>query len=119
MAGQYNIVMDRGATFVKDLRWTIADQPVNLQGYSGWLRVKPDYGSDVVLFDLTSDNGEITFDSNGGIHLTAPAEETGQVQAGLYVYDLFLKSNTQVIKMLTGTWRVSPSVTYAYEEAAE
>jgi hypothetical protein len=111
MAGQYNIVMDRAATFVKDLRWTIDSKPVPCKGYTGFLIVKPDYDSDVVLFDLTSENGEITFDDDGGIHLTCPAEETEQVRAGLYVYDLFVKTDKQVIKMLTGTWKVQPSVT--------
>lgn len=119
MAGQHNIVMDRGATFVKDLRWTIADAPVDVRGYSGWLRVKPDYSSEVVLFDLSSDNGEITFDDDGGIHLVCPAAETGAVDAGLYVYDLFIKTDAQVIKMLTGTWKVNPSVLSDYREDAQ
>lgn len=110
MAGRYDIVMDRAATFVKDLRWTIDAKPVDVSGYSGWLVVKPDYGSSVILFDLTSDNGEITFDKDGGIHLTCPADETRHVKEGLYVYDLFVKTDAQVIKMLTGTWKVNPSV---------
>jgi hypothetical protein len=110
MAGHLNIVMDRAATFVKDLRWTIDGVPVDMHGYSGWLVVKPDYYSDEILFDLTSENGEITFDNNGGIHLTCAADETRKVEAGLYVYDLFIKTNAQVIKMLSGTWRVNPSV---------
>ena len=119
MAGHYDIVMDRAATFVKDLRWTIDAKPVDVSGYSGWLVVKPDYDSDVILFDLTSENGEITFDHDGGIHLTCSVDETRRVEAGLYVYDLFIKTDAQVIKMLTGTWRVSPSVlTDRLEESA-
>ena len=119
MAGQHNIAMDRGATFVKDLRWTIGGVPVDTRGYEGWLVVKPEYGSDVVLFDLTTDNGEITFDKDGGIHLTCPAADTLVVEVGLYVYDLFIKTDAQVIKMLTGTWRVLPSVMRDYREDAE
>jgi len=110
MAGQYNIAMDRGATFVKDLLWRVAGKPVDLGGYSAYLAVKPDYDSETVLFDLTTDNGEITLDSNGGVHLTCPAPETTGVDAGLYVYDLFVKSERQVMKLLTGTWRVKPSI---------
>jgi len=110
MAGVHNIVADRGATFVKDLLWKIAGTPVDLQGYSGYLVVKPDYDSHLVLLDLTSENGEITFDSTGGIHLTCPAQETAGVDEGVYVYDLFVKSDKQVFKLLSGTWRVRPSI---------
>jgi hypothetical protein len=110
MAGNYTITMDRGATFVRDLFWKIAGTPVDLSGYSGYLMVKPDYESEIVLFDLTSENGEISFDSNGGIHLTCAAEETAAVTDGVYVYDFFVKSQTQVMKILSGKWRVNPSI---------
>jgi hypothetical protein len=109
MAGDYQVDMDRGATFVKDMLWKIAGKPVNLTGYTGFVMVRPDYESPVILFDLTSENGEITFDAEGGIHLTLPPEETSAVNAGLYVYDMFVKSSSQVIKLLSGTWRVRPS----------
>ena len=109
-AGRFDVVMDRGATFTRDLKWTIAGKPVNLKGYAGVLRVKPDYDSEQVLFDLTSENGEISFDADGGIHWQAPASETRACPAGLYVYDFFVSTEKEVIKLLEGTWRCKPSV---------
>jgi len=116
MVGQYNIVMDRGATFSRDLKWSIAEKPVDLTGWSGFLVVQPDYDTDVVLFDLTTENGEITFDSNGGIHLEAPASETAVCPSGLYVYNLFVQNTKQVTKLLQGTWLTRPSVGGYLEE---
>lgn len=67
-----------GATFNKGYRWRTGNPlaPVNLSGWRAHCQVRPRADSDIVLLDLTTENGKIELDSQGGIRIRLGATDT-------------------------------------------
>jgi hypothetical protein len=86
--------------------------PVNFTGFTGRMQVRPLYDDTVVMIELTTTNGMITFPGQGRVVLTIPvANAAGITTEG--VYDLYVTSgvNGQPDRILEGLFRFVPSVT--------
>jgi len=113
-AGIYNIVCEQGATFRRELVWRdSSEQPVNLQGYTARMQVRPNIKSAIVLVDLTTENARLVLDAaDGKVTMTLSATTTATFTPKQYVYDLELVAgNEEVTRLLQGTFTVVPEVT--------
>ncbi|MGZ3773038.1 MAG: hypothetical protein ACXVCY_04630 [Pseudobdellovibrionaceae bacterium] len=108
---------EQGSTFEKQFTWKVknaANQliPVDLQGYSARMQVRPNYKSPFVI-ELTTENSRIILGGqNGTIRLFISAEDTAAIPAKTFIYDLELVSpNGNVKRLIEGDFEVSPEVT--------
>lgn len=111
--GKYNIVCSQGTTLTRQLTWFIDNVPVNLTGYTARMQVREKYTSPNFNLSLTTTNGGITLGGNQGtISLYASAEDTGDLVAKEYVYDIELVAPTDyVYRIIEGKFIVTPEVT--------
>lgn len=110
--GKYNMVCPQGATFTKQLTYTIDDVPVNLTGYTARMQVRDTHSSTAIVVELTTENTRISLGGSlGTIMLTIPASVTTDIAAKEYVYDLELVSGTNVYRIVEGKFLVTPEVT--------
>lgn len=110
--GKYNIICPQGATFVKQLTYTIDDVPVNLTGYTARMQVRESHSSAVIIVELTTENGRISLGGSAGtVNLLIDAITTAGIDDKEYVYDLELISGGNVYRIIEGKFIVTPEVT--------
>lgn len=110
--GKYNMICPQGATFSKRLTWSIDSVPVDLTGYTARMQAKDKYGSTCTpVVDITTENGGISLDDEGNIDILVSSDDTEQIYAKEYVYDLELDSGSQVYRIIEGKFIVTPEVT--------
>jgi hypothetical protein len=110
--GKYNMLCPQGATFTKQLTYSIDDVPVNLTGYTARMQVRETHASAIVIVELTTENSLISLGGSlGTINLTIPATTTEDFLAKDYVYDLELVSGGNVYRIIEGKFTVTPEVT--------
>lgn len=105
MASKANIVMDQGSTFSTDI-YLVDDNnnPLDLTGYTGYSKMKKSYASNsATTFTVNVVNGMVT--------LYLSSNTTANLEAGKYVYDVVLSSNTASVRILEGIVTVAPGVT--------
>lgn len=112
-AGKYKIVCEKGATFDLQLQWKdSANAIIEVTTYTGKLQVRTDKSSDIVILELSSANGRITFHANGIIKLNIPATQTDTLVPSNYIYDLELTNATGVVtRLVEGQFLVEDGVT--------
>jgi hypothetical protein len=119
---RYRAACENGSTFAKTMRLTNDDgTKTDLTGYSASMQVRPAVTSADVLFDLTSkNNGGLTVtcekDVDGNvtkseIAIVIPAADTEDVAAGKYYYDLIIKKDKFVERLLEGKFEVTAAIT--------
>lgn len=108
----------QGATFEKTYVWktgnTVADAvPVNLTGCIARAHLRSSVESDVVLLELTTQNGRIVLGGPAGsIRLLISAADTAAIGWKSAVYDLEIEFPDQrVVRRMYGGVAVSPEVT--------
>lgn len=111
--GKYNMICPQGATFSQRLTWTIADDPVDLSGYSARMQVRDKHKGSCLILDLSTNNGQISLDDEGNIDLLVDAETTEEIVPREYVYDLELNSGQEIYRLVEGKFIVTPEVTRA------
>lgn len=108
MATKANLVIDQGSTFSADLNLTDENGDVlDLAGYTANSQIRKWYTS-------TSASAEFTTDINvpeGIVTLSLTAEETGNLTAGRYVYDVEINNGSTVSRIVEGIVTVTPQVT--------
>lgn len=107
MATKANLVIDQGATFSADL--TLTDEngdPLNLNGYSANSQIRKWYTSTNAINFSTSINT-----TSAVITLSLTANQTANITAGRYVYDLEISSGATVSRVVEGIVTVTPNVT--------
>ena len=124
MAIKYDLLIDKGATYIKSLTWfnpapipnplkLAHGDPKDLSGYTGAMQARDDVTSDVVLFSLTNVNGGITI-VGGVITLRIEASATEAFTFDSAVYDLKLTApDGTVTRLVEGKVKVDPDVTRA------
>jgi len=124
MALKYDLTIDKGATYIKQLTWyepppnpnpsklTHGD-PKNLTGYKGELMIREDFADDIPKVTLNSLNGGIIITGvTGIINIRIEASETSNLTFDAGVYDLELTaSDGTVVRLVEGKVKVSPNVT--------
>lgn len=108
MATKANLVIDQGSTFSTDL--SLRDDNgdmIDLVGYTANSQIRKWY---------TSTNASATFTSlinveSGVISLTLSANQTANLTAGRYVYDVEINDGTTISRIVEGIVTVTPEVT--------
>ena len=108
MATKVNLIMDQGASF--DSSFTVLDvdeNPIDLSNYSAISVMKKTYTS------MTSYAFTVNAYSNGNINLTMSSDDTLQIPAGRYVYDVEVTETSLGLKsrIAEGMITVTPAVT--------
>lgn len=115
MAGRYDIDLDQGATFTRQITWKTGTPAaaVNITGYSARMDVKSMTGA--LLMTLSTDNGRISLGGAAGtVTLTISATHTNTMMHGIHVYDLEMTSGGGVVtRLLEGELRVRRQITLA------
>jgi hypothetical protein len=104
----------QGSTFSQEFVWKTGDPltEVDLTSYTAQAQARATYTSETTLFDLTTENGGITLGGEDGtITLDISAEDTADLAAGTYVWDLELTVGSTVRRLIAGKVIVSPEVT--------
>lgn len=110
--GKYNMICPQGATFAKQLTYAIDDEPVDLTSYTARMQVREKHTSKTIIVNLTTENGGITLGGEDGtIDLYIADEDTTEISAKDYVYDIELISSSEVYRLLEGKFIVTPEVT--------
>jgi len=110
--GKYNMVCPQGATFSKQLKYSIDGNPVDLTTFTARLQVREKHTSKSVIVNLNTENGGIQLgDKEGTINLYISNEDTANIVAKEYVYDIELASSSEVYRLLEGKFIVTPEVT--------
>lgn len=108
MATKANLVIDQGSTFSSDLELTDDNgDPLPLDGYAANSQIRKWY---------TSSNAAATFATSinvesGTITLTLTANQTSNLVAGRYVYDVEISAGSEVSRIVEGIVTVTPQVT--------
>lgn len=110
--GKYNMICPQGATFAKQLTYSIDSVPVDLTTYTARMQVREKYTSKTSVIDINTENGGITLGGESGtIDLYISDEVTSLIIAKDYVYDLELISSNNVYRLIEGKFIVTPEVT--------
>jgi hypothetical protein len=118
MAAEYAIEAWEKTNLSLSFTWYDADdKPVNLNGYSAYLQVKPESKYDKpAVIDASTNNGKITFDADiGKIMLDLSADDL-DVRPWGYKYDLLMVIDDNSRRLLYGDFTVNPVVTKPEEE---
>lgn len=108
MAIIQNLYLDQGSTFSLNLDYIDTNKnPVNISGFSARAEFRSSY-STANSYVFTSN----VIDANSGIiNLSMPYNETANVKAGRYVYDVEIYNGIIVTKIFEGLVVVNPEVT--------
>ena len=108
MATKANLVIDQGSTYSTDL--TLTDEngdPLNLSGYAANSQIRKWYSSTNASATFTT-----TINANSGvITLGLTANQTSNLVAGRYVYDVEINDGGEVSRIVEGIVTVTPQVT--------
>lgn len=112
-AGIYNFTMDQGSTWTISLVYNDSDgNPINLTGYTAKMQLRRKFDSATAALTLaTGGQGIVITGGTGTIDITATDEQTGAIDAGLYVYDLDLNNGGIITRLIQGQATVSAEVT--------
>ena len=113
MSGTYDINVEQGATFSLQITYKDpSNQPINLTGYTARMDVRTKVKATTETIELTTENGRIALGGVlGTVTLSLTAAETAAIASGKYVYDLELVNGAAVIRLIEGSFIVSPEVT--------
>lgn len=116
MSTELNITVDQGATWTKNISWQDSNnEPYNLSTWTARMMVRRTYADNdkkAPLVSLTDDSGIALTDNTDNIIITLTDEQTENIPAGTYYYDLELISTSQVVtKLLRGKFIILAEVT--------
>lgn len=114
LAAKLNLTIKQGATFRKRLVWRGSNKkPINLTDYTAKMQARSAYGDPQVLFELSTENGDIALGGTAGtIELYVSDETTATFSFDRAVYDLFLYApNGDALPLFEGSVRLVLGVT--------
>lgn len=115
MSGAYNIVVEQGATFRKELTWKDnSGNPIDLTGYTAKMQIRKKHGAaDPAAATLSDADGSITLGgASGTIILNMTSTITAALTLASGFYDLELTSGGGfVTRLLEGTYVLRPEIT--------
>lgn len=113
-AGSYDITIEQGATFTRQMTVTQNGSAWNITGYTVRMQIRSDPASSTIILTCsTGSDGRIvlTTPASGIFTITISAATTATLTAGEYVYDLELESASVVTRLLEGRCMISAEVT--------
>ena len=107
MATKVNLVVDQGTTFVSQITFNNEEgNTINFSTYTGAGQIRKHYSSS------NSTSFSVSLSANGVITLQLTANQTSNLVAGRYVYDLEVTdSSNQISRLIEGIVTVTPNVT--------
>jgi hypothetical protein len=124
LAGKYSFIIQEGATFDLQIKWTDSNNtPIDLENYHARMQIRPNVDSDIIILELSSSlsadgsgillngiNGDMPYSSGSiGIHIAASTTETLKFTEA--TYDLEMVQEAVVVRLLEGKTRISKNVT--------
>ena len=107
MATKANLVIDQGATHTTDITVTNSNNDVfDLTGYTGAAQMRKHFSSSNSTTFAVSLGG-----NTGVITLSLTANQTTNLVAGRYVYDVEITSGNTIVRVVEGIVTVTPNVT--------
>ena len=109
-AGYQELFIEQGSDYSTSIILDdVNGQPMNLTDYTGKSQIRKSYYSSNATAEFSVTINDPT---SGTIALDLNANTTSNIAAGRYVYDVFIKSDTNVkTKVLEGIVNVLPQVT--------
>jgi hypothetical protein len=107
MATKVNLIVDQGATFATSITFNDeSGNTINFSSYSGAAQMRKHFTSS------NSTSFAVSLSNTGIITLSLTANQTGNLVAGRYVYDLEVTDSSNVIsRLIEGIVTVTPNVT--------
>lgn len=106
MAIQYNLHVEAGATYTRDIVYTNDDGSLfDLTGYSASMQIRPSVSSSTLTLAVTPTINTTT----STVSFTLTAVQTAAL-AGSYVYAIEIAKSPIVIRLMEGEVIVSPEV---------
>ena len=107
MATKVNLVIDQGSTFTTSITFNDdTGNAINFSSYTGQAQMRKHFSSS------NSTSFSVSLTSNGVVTLSLTANQTGNLVAGRYVYDLEVTDNSnQISRLIEGIVTVTPNVT--------
>lgn len=110
-ATEYPITIEQGSNFQLQFRWKVDGVIVDLTSSTAEMQLRRSYSTPVV-FELNSFNGRILLGGAlGTVSLELSPEETAEIPAGNFLYDLEITTGAVVRKLIKGSVVVIPEVT--------
>ena len=110
-AGNYNLLIEQGATYDLNLTWKTSDDVlIDLTGYTAKMEIRASAESAPII-TLTNGSGITLGGVLGTIDIQITATETGAFTAGEYLYDLELTSGATVTRLIEGKADVKEQIT--------
>lgn len=116
-AHKVKLPIEQGATFDNTYTWKTGSRtaatPVDLTGCVARAQFRPEITSELVLLELTTENGRIELGGvDGTIRLRLSATDTAAITWADAVYDLEIEfADGRVVRRMAGAVSVSPEVT--------
>lgn len=118
MAAKLNLEIDKGATFAYDVVYktkstsTSVPTIIDLTGYTAKMQIRSSVTSNVVIKELTTENGGLILTpTNGKITIWMSSTETAAIAVDTAVYDLELINGTIIKRLIEGKIKFKPEVT--------
>lgn len=112
MSSKYNLVCDQATTFNFVFTINIDNTPLDLNGYTGVMTVRPFVGATTTTVVASTANGRMVLGGAlGSVSITIDAATTGAISASRYAYDLVLDSGSEITRYLEGKFIVTGAVT--------
>lgn len=107
MATKVNLVVDQGTTFTTSITFNDENgNTINFSTYSGSAQMRKHFTSS------NSTSFSVSLTSNGVVTLSLTANQTSNLVAGRYVYDLeVIDASNQISRLIEGIVTVTPNVT--------
>jgi hypothetical protein len=113
-AGLYNITIEKGATFSRELTWKDENgDAIDLTGYTARMHIRTHPSASTAILELTTENSRISLGGAAGtVTLTVTPAVTTAITAMDGFYDLELVSSGGLVtRLLEGKVTFSPEVT--------
>lgn len=111
MAVKKDLTLEKHAAFKEIITVTDDGKPVDLTGWDAALQVRAIPEAPLTILDLSTDSGHIEVDDLGQIGVVVPADQTGVLPAGVFVYDLVIYASRDAIRVCEGRFRIEEGVT--------
>jgi hypothetical protein len=113
LAGNYNFTIDQGAHFERVVTIKNPDDSLyDLTNHTARMQIRTEIDSEVVVLELTTENGRIVLGGNlGTITLIIDSSDTENISTD-GVYDIeIIDDSDRVFRVLKGKIRLEPEVT--------
>ena len=112
MSAKFNLICEQATTF--NFQFSINNDavPLDLDGYTGTMTVRPFVGASTTTVTASTANGRMVITgATGTVTVTLSSTITEAITASRYSYDLVLDSGSTVTRFLEGLFIVTGAVT--------